>query len=63
MTQDCDCEYLLLEARDYLALLLSHDAVSAELNQDLWPSWQVGYFVASVGRSSRAKVEKYLDNQ
>ena len=34
MTQDCDCEYLLLEARDYLALLLSHDAVSAELNQD-----------------------------
>lgn len=34
MTRDCDCEYLLSDARDYLALLLSHDAVSAELNQD-----------------------------
>ena len=35
----------------------------AELNQDSWPSWQVGYFVASVGRSSRSKVVKYLENQ
>lgn len=34
MTRDCDCEYLLVEARDYLALLLSHDVVSSELNQD-----------------------------
>ena len=34
MTRDCDCEYLLLEVRDYLALLLSHNAVSSELVQD-----------------------------
>ena len=35
----------------------------ADLAQDSWPSWQVGYYIASVGRSSRAKVENYLDNQ
>jgi putative transposase len=28
-----------------------------------WTGWQVGYYIASVGRSSKSKVEKYLDNQ
>jgi putative transposase len=35
----------------------------ARIAPESWSSWQVGYFVASVGRSSRSKVEKYLDNQ
>ena len=34
MRHHCDCEYLLAEAKDYLSLLLSHDFVSAEINQD-----------------------------
>jgi hypothetical protein len=34
MRQHCDCEYLLVEVRDYLSLLFSHDLVSAEVNLD-----------------------------
>lgn len=28
-----------------------------------WIGWQNGYYIASVGRTSKSKVEKYLDNQ
>jgi len=35
----------------------------AKLTPGQWPFWQVGFYVSSVGRSSRSKVISYLDQQ
>jgi REP element-mobilizing transposase RayT len=28
-----------------------------------WHGWQNGYFISSVGRSTKSKIKKYLDEQ
>ncbi len=30
---------------------------------EAWHGWQNGYFISSVGRSTKSKIKKYLENQ
>ena len=34
-----------------------------KLSGSSWHGWQNGYFISSVGRSTKSKVKKYLENQ